>query len=38
MARLGASEFAEVRAVLKQESFLIPPVSDESIYIEFAAV
>lgn len=38
IARLGASEFAEARAVLKQENFLIPPASDESIYVEFAAL
>jgi hypothetical protein len=38
IARLGTCEFSEVRAVLKQENFLIPPTSDESIYIEFAAL
>ncbi|HEY4311838.1 MAG TPA: hypothetical protein VGN12_20490 [Pirellulales bacterium] len=38
IAQIGTSEFAEIRAVLKQEDFLIPPATDLSIYIEFAAL
>ncbi|HWB11337.1 MAG TPA: hypothetical protein VG826_19060 [Pirellulales bacterium] len=36
--RLGAAEFAEIRSVLAQEDFLLPPVNDVSAYIEFAAL
>jgi len=36
--QLGPVEFDEVRAVLQQESFLLPPRDDVQVYIEFAAV
>jgi hypothetical protein len=34
---IGTAEFDEIRTVLGQEDFLLPPVSDESTYIEFVA-
>jgi hypothetical protein len=36
--RLGLTEFAEVRDVLRQEDYLLPPESEETVYAEFAAV
>jgi hypothetical protein len=36
--RIGRAEFEEIRAVLKQENYLLPPEDDVSVYIEFAAV
>jgi hypothetical protein len=36
--RLGTAEFAEIRSVLAQEDFLLPPVDDVSVYVEFAAL
>lgn len=38
IARIGRLEFEEIRAVLKQEDLLLPPVDDVSTYIEFVAV
>ena len=38
LAALGRLEFDEVRNVLRQERFLLPPYDDPSIYVEFAAV
>ncbi len=38
IAELGEAEFAEIRAVLRQEDFLLPPQSDWSIYAEFVAL
>ncbi len=38
VGEIGQSEFAEIRSVLRQEDFLIPPKSDLSTYIEFSAV
>ena len=38
IARIGRSEFEEVRAVLKQEDMLLPPVDDVSTYVQFVAV
>src|SRR5438132_12633313 len=35
---IGATEFDEVRAVLRQENYLLPPRNDLSAYVEFAAV
>lgn len=35
---LGPVEFDEIRAVLQQESFLLPPRDERQTYIEFAAV
>ena len=35
---IGATEFAEIRAVLKQEDFLLPPADDLTTYVEFAAL
>jgi len=35
---IGESEFDEVRNVLRQEDFLLPPRTDLNAYIEFAAV
>jgi hypothetical protein len=37
-ARIGATEFAEIHTVLRQENFLIPPESELATYLEFAAV
>lgn len=36
--RLGQAEFQEIRHVLRQEDLLLPPKSDLTVYIEFAAV
>ena len=38
LAALGSLEFDEIRNVLGQERFLVPPYDDASTYIEFAAV
>ena len=38
LAALGSLEFDEIRNVLGQERFLLPPCDDASTYIEFAAV
>ncbi len=35
---IGEVEFEEIRAVLGQEGFLLPPHNDQSVYEEFAAV
>jgi hypothetical protein len=37
IARIGATEFSEVRAVLHQEHLLLPPENAASVYEEFAA-
>lgn len=36
--RLGATEFEEVRNVLKQERYLLPPEDDRTVWTEFIAV
>jgi hypothetical protein len=36
--QLGLTEFAEITAVLRQECYLLPPESLESVYAEFVAV
>jgi hypothetical protein len=38
LLRIGQSEFNEIRSVLLQENYLLPPRDDRSTYIEFAAV
>jgi len=38
IAVIGATEFDEIRTVLKQEDFLLPPRDDLTTYVEFAAV
>lgn len=38
LEQIGSSAFDEVRAVLGQEAFLLPPVSTVSVYVEFVAV
>jgi hypothetical protein len=38
LAALGSLEFDEIRNVLGQERFLLPPYDDPSTYVEFAAV
>lgn len=38
LSGLGSTEYAEVRLVLRREELLLPPVSDLSTYVEFAAV
>jgi hypothetical protein len=35
---IGPTEFDEIRAVLSQEGFLLPPRDDWATYVEFAAV
>jgi hypothetical protein len=35
---IGQAEFAEARRVLEQDHWLLPPATDERVYIEFAAV
>ena len=34
---IGSAEFDEIRIVLDQEALLLPPASDETAYVEFAA-
>jgi hypothetical protein len=36
--QLGAVEFDEIRSVLDQEAFLLPPRDEATVYVEFAAV
>jgi hypothetical protein len=36
--RIGPPEFNEVRSVLEQENYLLPPADDRGTFIEFAAV
>src|SRR5438128_370152 len=36
--RIGQTEFDEVRVVLEQENFLLPPKNDGSYYVEFVAL
>src|SRR5438132_991455 len=36
--RIGQAEFDEIRTVLRQEKFLLPPRDDRTAYEEFAAV
>ncbi len=36
--QLGQTEFAEIRAVLQKEDYLLPPGDERETYIEFAAV
>lgn len=36
--RIGPTEFDAVRAVLRQENFLMPPRGDRTAYVEFAAL
>lgn len=38
IARIGVGEFEEIRAVLRHEDLLLPPATDLSAYVEFAAV
>ena len=38
LARIGQVEFEEIRAVLEQEAFLLPPRDDPAVYVEFTAV
>jgi hypothetical protein len=38
LRRLGLTEFDEIRTVLKQENFLLPPRDDAEAYEEFAAL
>jgi hypothetical protein len=38
IGQLGQTEFAEIRAVLQKEDYLLPPGDDRETYIEFAAV
>ncbi len=35
---IGRTEFDEIRAVLRQEEYLLPPRSDATVYVEFVAV
>jgi hypothetical protein len=36
--RIGRAEFEEIRLVLDQEHYLLPPGDERSVYVEFAAV
>ena len=36
--RIGYTAFEEIRSVLSQEAFLLPPAELVSVYVEFAAV
>jgi hypothetical protein len=35
---IGRAEFEEIRLVLDQENYLLPPADDRAVYVEFAAV
>ncbi len=36
--QIGQTEFEEIRSVLRQEDYLLPPKSDLTVYVEFVAV
>src|SRR5262245_24912129 len=36
--QIGRSEFAEIRRVLDQDGYLLPPADDRTVYVEFVAV
>jgi hypothetical protein len=36
--QVGLTEFEEIRTVLRQDLYLLPPADDQQVYIEFAAV
>ncbi len=36
--QIGVTEFEEIRSVLRQEEYLLPPRTDLSVYVEFVAV
>jgi hypothetical protein len=36
--QIGATEFEEIRTVLRQEDFLLSPKDDRTVYVEFVAV
>lgn len=38
LRRIGAPQYAEIRSVLQRDDLLLPPRSDLSAYVEFAAV
>jgi hypothetical protein len=38
VGRIGPTEFEEIRSVLRQENYLLPPADDLATFIEFAAV
>ncbi len=38
IAAIGDIEFEEIRLVLRQEDYLLPPKDDRTVYVEFAAV
>jgi hypothetical protein len=38
VARIGRAEFAEARAVLRQDGYLLPPRTDRAAYAKFVAV
>jgi hypothetical protein len=38
LRRIGSPEYAEIRAVLQRDELLLPPRTDLSTYVEFAAV
>jgi hypothetical protein len=38
LEQIGLTEFEEIRTVLGQDLYLLPPADDQQVYIEFAAV
>jgi hypothetical protein len=38
IARIGQAAFDEIRATLRDENYLLPPVTDAQVYAEFCAV
>jgi hypothetical protein len=38
VGQIGEVEFAEIRSVLHQDEYLLPPADDREVYVEFAAV
>lgn len=36
--QIGTTQFEEIRSVLRQEEYLLPPKSDTVVYVEFVAV
>jgi hypothetical protein len=38
IGQIGATQFEEIRTVLRQEDYLLPPKNDTTAYVEFVAV
>jgi hypothetical protein len=38
IVRIGQAQFDEIRAILRDEGYLLPPITDAAVYAEFCAV